>query len=113
MNLAAAALFGVIVVANDNPLLVRPAFSATTRTSSRTPQLQRFSGRGIVKQIALDRASASIAHDDIVGYMNAMTMGFKAKNVLQLNGIAVGDRVEFTITVVDDGPPMLERIVKR
>jgi Cu(I)/Ag(I) efflux system periplasmic protein CusF len=112
MNLAVAAVLSVAILAAGRPSSPYAALNDTSRTSSRTPQLKRFNSRGSIKHIALDRKLVSIAHEDIAGFMNAMTMGFSAKDALQLNGIEVGDRVEFAFTVVDDGQPMLQKITK-
>jgi protein SCO1/2 len=55
------------------------------------------------KVVAVDKIdrTATIAHEDIVGYMPAMTMPFKIKNDADLEMVKPGDQVTGTL-VVDD-----------
>src|SRR5258707_12267309 len=55
------------------------------------------------KVVAVDKTdrTATIAHEDIVGYMPAMTMPFKIKNDADLEMVKPGDQVTGTL-VVDD-----------
>src|SRR5258708_6265105 len=55
------------------------------------------------KVVAVDKIdrTATIAHEDIVGYMPAMTMPFKIKNDADLEMVKSGDQVTGTV-VVDD-----------
>jgi len=71
---------------------------------------QSYSARGVVKSIAADRASITIAHEAIAGFMPAMTMSFEARSPDQLAGLAAGDRVTFSFTVTDDARRLLDSI---
>jgi Cu/Ag efflux protein CusF len=62
---------------------------------------QTYTTRGTIKTMASDRSRVNIHHDDIPGYMNAMTMSFHPTAPAQLDGLQVGDRVELTFT--DEG----------
>jgi Cu/Ag efflux protein CusF len=73
---------------------------------------QQFRTHGVVKRIADDRRSVHIAHDDIAGYMPAMTMSFSPRNAAQLDGIAVGDRVSFTFTDDGEGRRVIDAIAR-
>src|SRR5258708_12328282 len=55
------------------------------------------------KVVAVDKTdrTATIAHEDIAGYMPAMTMPFKIKNDADLEMLKPGDQVTGTL-VVDD-----------
>src|SRR5437016_8953641 len=55
------------------------------------------------KVVAVDKTdrTATIAHEDIAGYMPAMTMPFKIKNDADLEMVKPGDQVTATL-VVDD-----------
>ncbi len=55
----------------------------------------RYAARGTVKSFGKARRYVNIAHDDIPGYMAAMTMAFHPTTPAQLDGLDVGDRVEF------------------
>ena len=70
---------------------------------------ERYTTRGVVKSFGRARRYVNIAHDDIPGYMQAMTMSFEPSSPTQLDGIVEGQRVEITFT--DDGQRrILERI---
>jgi len=67
----------------------------------RSANEKRYDLKG--KIVAVDKTdrTATIAHQDIVGYMPAMTMPFKIKNDADLQMIKPGDEVTGTL-VVDD-----------
>jgi len=54
---------------------------------------------GVGKIVALvpQTQEVVIDHDEIKGFMDAMTMGYKVTAASQLKGLAVGDSVSFTI----------------
>ncbi len=62
-----------------------------------------YSTRGTVKWIADDKKRVRIHHDDIPGFMKAMTMPFDVMKPELLAGIAKGDRVAFTFEMQDSG----------
>lgn len=71
----------------------------------------RYTTRGTVKSFGKKRRYVNIAHDDIPGYMSAMTMSFEPSDPHQLDPLVEGDRV--TLTFTDDGQRrVLERITK-
>jgi Cu/Ag efflux protein CusF len=57
---------------------------------------QQWQVRGIVRAILGDRGLIVITHDEIPGYMPAMTMAFRASREVH-DGIRVGDTVRFTL----------------
>ena len=74
--------------------------------------LQSFTARGVVRSIAADKRSITIAHEAIPGYMGAMTMSFEASTPSQLDGLAAGDHVRFAFTATDDGRRVITQIAK-
>lgn len=70
-----------------------------------------YSTKGVVKSIAADKSSATIQHEDIPGYMKAMTMTFQSKAPAQLEGLAAGDKV--SISFVDDAKHTLVEVKKQ
>lgn len=62
---------------------------------------KRYDLRGKVVAVNKSERTATIAHEDIVGYMPAMTMDFKIKNNADLQMLKPGD--EITGTLVVDG----------
>jgi len=53
---------------------------------------------GTVTALDSKASTIEIDHGDIEGLMPAMQMDFSVKNAAVLNGIAVGDRIEFEVT---------------
>ncbi|MBK6460053.1 MAG: copper-binding protein [Myxococcales bacterium] len=72
--------------------------AAAPRTARAT---DRYVTRGIIKSFGKSRRYVNIAHDDIPGYMAAMTMAFHPARPEQLLGLEVGDRVE--VAFVEQG----------
>ena len=56
-----------------------------------------YKGVGVVKSIDPKRPAIEIDHGDIEGLMPAMQMEFPVTDASLLNGIAVNDRIDFTI----------------
>jgi protein SCO1/2 len=65
-------------------------------------QARRFELRGQVLSIQLDRNEITIHHEDIPGFMPAMTMPFRARNRGILGGLEPGDLVRGTLVVLED-----------
>ncbi|MFT3774643.1 MAG: copper-binding protein [Minicystis sp.] len=59
------------------------------------------SAKGTIKGIDADKKTILIAHEDIPGYMKAMTMQFNLRDAGVARGLATGDKVSFDFT--DDG----------
>ena len=75
------------------------------------PAGRRYELRGQVLSVRPERREIVIRHEDIPGFMPAMTMPFAVKDEALLEGRVPGDRVEGTVVVTDDNA-WLERIVK-
>ena len=79
--------------------------TTTTAQTSQTKQAsagrQVYKTRGVVKEI-VSPERARIAHDEIPGYMPAMTMPLDVKDAKELAGVKVGDQVSFDMVVTDD-----------
>ena len=67
----------------------------------RNPNEKRYDLKGKVVAVNKSERTATIAHEDIKGYMPAMTMPFKIKNDADLEMLKAGDQVTGTL-VVDD-----------
>jgi len=62
-----------------------------------------YPGVGTVKALNPKAPSIEIAHGDIEGLMPAMQMLFPVTDANLLNGLAVNDRIDFTIENATDG----------
>lgn len=75
--------------------------------------VDRYSAHGVVKSIDPDKKKLSIAHDDIPGFMKAMTMPFVVNDASMLTGIAVGDSVDFSFTDDGSGHLVIDKLAKK
>lgn len=60
-------------------------------------QTHTYQAVGVVKSLNPKRPGIEIDHEEIVGLMPAMQMEFPVTDGSLLNGVAVNDRVDFTI----------------
>jgi protein SCO1/2 len=67
--------------------------------------------KGQVISISADRSEATIKHEEIPGYMSAMTMPYKVPEAAALEGVQPGDLIEATV-VVEPAGAHLERVTK-
>jgi protein SCO1/2 len=57
--------------------------------------------KGVVVELDEDGKNVKIKHEEIPGYMVAMTMLFEARPTNELSGLAAGDTVSFRMSVTD------------
>jgi Cu/Ag efflux protein CusF len=65
---------------------------------------REFHSEGVIRAVLPEIGVVVITHDEIAGYMPAMTMGFRATSPKVYDGVGVGDAVRFTLGGV---PPNL------
>lgn len=70
-----------------------------------------FQGVGVVKALNPKAPAIEIDHEEIVGLMPAMQMEFPVADGTMLNGLAVNDRIDFT--VVDETGQMKVTAIKK
>jgi protein SCO1/2 len=82
-------------------LILGLAVTGSSCRARRSANEKRYPLKG--KVVAVDKTdrTATIAHEDIVGYMPAMTMPFKINNAADLEMLKPGDEITGTL-VVDD-----------
>ncbi len=85
--------------------LVGLATSCKKRPPEKAPKAeakrQVYQVKGVVRQVFPERNQVKIDHQEIPGYMKAMTMDFDVKNPNELNGLAPGDQISFQMVVTD------------
>jgi protein SCO1/2 len=80
---------------------------AATQPSSKAPEAtvevgtQVFQVTGVVVEVQPERKQVRIKHDEIPGYMQAMTMPFEVRDTNELSGLEPGHPVAFRMTVTD------------
>jgi protein SCO1/2 len=72
-----------------------------------------YHAAGVIKSFGPSRAFVNIAHEDIPGYMQAMTMSFEPQRPGLLDGLAEQDRVAFDFMETEDARRVLTRIDRR
>lgn len=75
----------------------QPANKSSSSGPAAAVQTNSYHGVGVVKSVDPKAPAIEIDHGDIEGLMPAMQMDFPVKDAALLNGIAVNDRIEFTI----------------
>jgi protein SCO1 len=63
---------------------------------------KRFEVRGQIRGLESDGKTVRIAHEEIPGYMAAMTMALEVKNPVLLRNLQVGDEIGFQLVVTDE-----------
>lgn len=58
--------------------------------------VKTWEATGEIKSIAEDKGSVKIAHEEIKGFMEAMTMKFEVPDAKMIESIEVGQYVDFT-----------------
>ena len=84
-----------------------PPQTSSTPTPASGPaaavQTTRYNGEGVVKALNPKAPSIEIDHGNIGTLMPAMQMEFPVTDANLLNGLAVNDRVDFTVENAPDG----------
>lgn len=67
-----------------------------------------YHGTGVVESVNRDRMAVRIKHEDIKGYMSAMSMAFAVKVESLLDSLQAGDKVEFALCDAEAGAFLTE-----
>ena len=79
-----------------------PASSAAGGPAAEIPR--EYPVRGVVRRVEAERKSVVVKHEEIPGFMPAMTMPFDVKEPKELQGLKPGDRISFRMLVTtNDG----------
>jgi protein SCO1/2 len=101
MDLKSFSFVGFVVAWLVTSCRENPTTGAFSPRSTTTTQ-QIYSVTGVVKEIKMDRRTAVIQHEEVPGYMPAMTMPLKAKNTNEINTLQPGDQISFRLVVTPD-----------
>lgn len=74
-----------------------PQAAASTNPTPSIPKGGDYPARGKVTKINEKNGSIELDHEDIPGVMPPMRMEFNVKDKAMLNGLKVGDAVDFTL----------------
>lgn len=81
--------------------------------SAEEQQQSQYTTNGVVREIDREDLSVTIRHEDVPGYMPAMTMPFTLRAATQVDGLAVDDNVRFTFQRGGNGQHVIVSITKR
>ena len=83
---------------DTKPANTVPASTATSpKPAPSAPNDGNYNGKGTVTKINLTIGSVEVNHENIEGLMPAMQMEFYVTDKALLNGLAVGDKIDFVI----------------
>ena len=80
---------------------VTAATSPTTAPTSATPKNGDYDAKGVVTKINLELGSVEMDHEEIKGVMPPMRMEFFVSDKKMLDGVKVGDEVDFVLRYKD------------
>jgi Cu/Ag efflux protein CusF len=96
------------------PIVTGLAVAASVRMNSGPIRLlqkeKRYELRGVVKSVDRTNRRATIKHEKVGDYMDAMTMPFLIKDEKALNTMRPGDQIKATLVVTGDGGLWLENV---
>lgn len=77
------------------------ALSPTPVPTTSTPKNGDYPGKGVITKINLEAGSVEMNHEEIEGVMPAMLMEFYVTDKKMLDGLKVGDKVDFVLRYKD------------
>jgi Cu/Ag efflux protein CusF len=82
-----------------------PSEPAATESAESNPaeEVQEYDLRGKVVQLEPENQAATIEHEEITGWMDAMAMRFPIKEKADWEKLAVGTQIEATVFVSSEG----------
>lgn len=83
-------------------LVLLPALLGMAACGSGGPPRREYQLKGQILSIGPNGTEAQIKHDEIKGFMAAMTMTYKVREAQQYAGLAPGDTISATLVVVDN-----------
>jgi len=89
------------------------ACGPSTKPAADGTTVQVHATEGTIESISPNGRVLHIAHEEIPGYMLAMTMPFEASSAAVIKGLKAGDRVVFEFEEREDGRRVIVRCTKK
>jgi protein SCO1/2 len=86
---------------------------ASCKAQPAAPQGKRYELKGTIVSVDKPNQSATISHEEIKGYMEAMTMPYKLKDAWPLDVMKPGDQIQATLVVTDDSDWLEDVVVSQ
>ncbi len=82
--------------------LITLLVTACSNSDIESPEvLKEFTVKGVIVRVEDEGRTLIIKHEEMPGYMGAMTMPFRVKDPSESDGISSGDEIEFTYKVAE------------
>ena len=81
-------------------------FLLVAACSGAPPNLEQQQVKGVVQAVEQGGKVLVISHEEVPGFMDAMTMSFHTERIKLAEGLKAGDAVVFTTTKKDGGWPI-------
>jgi len=111
--LVASALFGLGGCNRSSGTPTGDTTSTSGPQSGEKAGKKAYTTKGSIKAFGEGRKTVKIAHEEIPGYMKAMTMPFAVSAPTALDGLSEGDAVDFSFTEESDGRMLIQSIKKK
>ena len=89
----------LVTSCSEKPATKPPAPAAVPQVTAVSTQI--FQVKGVVVAVKPDEKTVRIRHEEIPGYMEAMTMPFEVRDTNELAGVSDGDTVSFRMLVTE------------
>lgn len=111
MNKASGSVL-IVAFAMGLSLVISGSVSAQSQDRSGTAETaEKVTGRGVIQAVNREERQLRITHEPIPALKwPGMTMAFKAAPGLNLEGLATGDKVTFTLSKSPQGGYAIEQI---
>ena len=83
------------------PLLVVCAVGWFFVSCTRSPEARVYEVNGVIQEVKPGGRVVVVKHEEVPGYMMAMTMPFEVKNTNEVVGLAPGDAIIFRLVVTE------------
>ena len=84
------------------PFILLAAALTLTACSGRRAEERRYDLRGKIVAVERAKGEVTVEHEEVKGYMPAMTMPFPLRDPEALDAAAAGDHIQATLVVTDD-----------
>jgi protein SCO1/2 len=100
--LAISVVWALVGVACRPANTTQTANPASANSAASSTNRQTYEVKGVVKEVMPERKKAKIAHEEIPGYMEAMTMLLDVKDAAELKDLQAGDNIMFRMVVLEN-----------
>ena len=90
-----------LAIAGPSPVLSGRAASPSPVPTTLVPKNGDYPGKGVVTKINLELASIELDHEEIRDVMPAMQMEFFVSDKRLLDGLKIGDKIDFVLRYKD------------